>query len=85
MRLTTLPSSCAVVMKSGNLNFLEPSGPLQACNGTAFFYIRISMFKDFVDICRITVVVIWGCYMSWNGVKSNDYEFNRIQKKAIMA
>jgi len=24
-----LPSSCAVVMKSGNLNFLEPSGPLR--------------------------------------------------------
>jgi hypothetical protein len=22
-------------MKPGNLNFLEPSGPLQACNGTA--------------------------------------------------
>jgi len=22
-------------MNSGNLNFLEPSGPLQACNGTA--------------------------------------------------
>jgi hypothetical protein len=22
-------------MKSGNLNFLEPSGTLQACNGTA--------------------------------------------------
>jgi len=22
-------------MKSGNLNLLEPSGPLQACNGTA--------------------------------------------------
>jgi len=22
-------------MKSGNLNFLEPSGPFQACNGTA--------------------------------------------------
>jgi len=22
-------------MKSGDLNFLEPSGPLQACNGTA--------------------------------------------------
>ena len=34
VRLTTLPLSCAVVMKSGNLNFLEPSGPLQACNGT---------------------------------------------------
>jgi len=35
LRLITLPSSCAVVVKSGNLNFLEPSGPLQACNGTA--------------------------------------------------
>ena len=30
-----LPLSCAVVTKSGNLNFLEPSAPLQACNGTA--------------------------------------------------
>jgi hypothetical protein len=35
VRLTTLPQSCTVVTKSGNLNFLEPSGPLQACNGTA--------------------------------------------------
>ena len=35
VRLTTLPPPCAVVMKSGNLSFLEPSGPLQACNGTA--------------------------------------------------
>jgi len=30
-----LPPSCAVITKSGNLNFLEPSGPVQACNGTA--------------------------------------------------
>jgi hypothetical protein len=35
VRLTTLPPSCAVVMKSENLNFLEPSEPLQTCNGTA--------------------------------------------------
>jgi len=30
-------------MKSGNLNFLEPSGPLQACNSTdlpAFLTVR---------------------------------------------
>jgi hypothetical protein len=33
--LTTLPPSCAVVTKSGSLNFLETSGPVQACNGTA--------------------------------------------------
>jgi hypothetical protein len=35
VRLTTLPPSCAVVMKSGNLYFLEPSGSFQACNGSA--------------------------------------------------
>ena len=35
VRLTTLPPYCAVVMKSGNIKFLEPSGPRQACNGRA--------------------------------------------------
>ena len=35
VRLTTLPPSYAVVTKSGNRNFLEPSGPPRACNGTA--------------------------------------------------
>ena len=35
-----LPPSCAVVMKSGNLNFLEPSGPVQACNGTALPFLH---------------------------------------------
>ena len=40
VRLTTLSPSCAVVMKFGNLNFLEPSGPLQACNGTALRYLQ---------------------------------------------
>jgi hypothetical protein len=44
VRLTTLPPSCAVVKKSGNLNFLEPSGSPQPCNGTAFFYIYIHLW-----------------------------------------
>jgi len=30
-----LPPSCAVVTKSGNLNFSEPSGHLRACKETA--------------------------------------------------
>jgi len=30
-----LPPSCAVVKKSGSLNFLEPFGPVQAYSGTA--------------------------------------------------
>ena len=28
-------------MKSGNLNFLEPSGPVQACNGTDLPFLRV--------------------------------------------
>jgi hypothetical protein len=40
IRLTNLSPSYAVVMKYGNLNFQEPSGPLQACNGSGkpFYY-----------------------------------------------
>jgi len=34
VKADNLPPSCAVVTKSGNLNFLETSGPVQACNGT---------------------------------------------------
>ena len=34
-KVDILPPSCAVVTKFGNLNFLEPSGSLRACNGTA--------------------------------------------------
>jgi len=29
-----LPPSCAVVTKYGNRKFLEPTGPVQGCNGT---------------------------------------------------
>ena len=38
-------------MKSGNLNFLEPSGPLQDCNGTAlpFFTLEIWCTAHFKD------------------------------------
>jgi hypothetical protein len=33
-------------MKSGNLNLLEPSGPLQACNGTTLSLLLISKIWD---------------------------------------
>ena len=41
---------CAVVMKSGNLNFLEPSGPLQACNGTDLLCVQQ---KYYLNICNV--------------------------------
>jgi len=34
-KVDNLPPSCAVVTKSGSLNFLDPSGPVQACNEAA--------------------------------------------------
>jgi len=35
-------------MKSGKLNFLEPSGPLQVCNGTA--YITNTVLAEFYGL-----------------------------------
>ena len=37
--LTALPCPCADVLKYGSLNLLEPSGPVQACNGFSFTFI----------------------------------------------
>jgi hypothetical protein len=38
------------LMKSGNLNFLEPSGPLQACDGTALPFTFLPGVKTEGDI-----------------------------------
>ena len=35
LKADILPPSSAVVTKSGNINFLVTSGPVQACNGSA--------------------------------------------------
>jgi hypothetical protein len=50
VRLTTLPPSCAAVTKSGNHNFLEPSGPLQVCNGTALPLSILNIISN-VNLC----------------------------------
>ena len=66
VRLITLPPSSAVVVKSGNLNFLEPSGPLQACNGTDLpFYLLTDVVSKFCSFCsvkhksHISAIVLW--------------------------
>ena len=41
VRLTTLLPSCAVVMISGNLNFLEPSGHSRPVTGLLYFYLYV--------------------------------------------
>jgi hypothetical protein len=40
-------------MKSGNLNLLEPSGPVQACNGIALFYLW-EQIKLYLRVNRAT-------------------------------
>ena len=56
-------------MKSGNLNFLEPSGPLQACNGTnlPFYhcYNKVSIY-----------VLVW--QDSQTDTKYNSYLFTNL-------
>jgi hypothetical protein len=38
-----------IVLKSGNLKFLEPSGPVQACNGIALAF-KLNICSDvFLD------------------------------------
>ena len=46
-------------MKSGNLNFLEPSGPLQACNGTAFLGMDSSNFLFYLQITNLTNISLY--------------------------
>jgi hypothetical protein len=58
VRLTTLPPSCAVVMKYGNLNFLEPSGPPQACNGTPLTFLLCYM-NVWLHVSTGYVVTFW--------------------------
>ena len=58
MCLTTLPTSCGVVTKSGYFNFLKSSGPLQACNGT-----DLPLYYSIINIC-----------LEWNNFSSVNTE-----------
>jgi len=67
IRLTILPPSCAVVMKSGNLKFLEPFGPLQACNGLFYLYPSTTPenFKNY-SVTTYTIQLSCGiCMQLW--------------------
>ena len=71
IRLTTLPPPCAVVMKSGNLNLLEPSGPLEACNGTdlPFFYMfRSPTCPSSGENCCIYATLVFVTLYEWHPV-----------------
>ena len=58
MSLTTLPPYCAVVMICGNLNLLDPSGPLQACNGTDLIVLVIVVIVVAVALAIVVPAVV---------------------------
>ena len=60
--LTTLAPSCVpIVLKSGNLKLLEPSGPVQACNGVAlplpYIYIYIYIYILHIQLVYIYIYI----------------------------
>ena len=78
-----LPPSCAVVMKSWSLNYLEPSGPVQACNGTALpFYMGLGVkyplfFSYFNETCSLSTYsrekkIVQLSYFIWSRVVHAD-------------
>ena len=59
VRLTTYHHPVPLSRKSGSLNFLEPSGPLQACNGTAVpFYIMMQYNHQDTNLWITTVSLL---------------------------
>jgi len=46
-KANNLPPSCAVVTKSGKLNFLEPSGPLRSCNGRTDLSLLLGAYTSY--------------------------------------
>jgi len=58
---------CAAVTKSGNLNFLEPSGPLQACNGAPLplfnedLYAYVCFITRYILLALCVCVCVCGC------------------------
>ena len=57
VKAATLPPSCAIVTKSGNLNFLEPSGPVQTCNGTALPFYHLSYYDPSIEVRKLVSFV----------------------------
>ena len=46
------------VLKSGNLNLLEPSGPVQACNGIAFLQLQLIYKLQHMITYKLIVIAL---------------------------
>jgi len=76
-----------IVLKSGILNLLEPSGPVQACNGIALpfllciiKYIRIQAFLSKGPLKsegKLESVVKWS-EVKWSEVKWSEVKWSEV-------
>ena len=67
-------------MKSGNLNFLEPSGPLQACNGTALPLPLLGTYGESNNSSPIAFAaqcMAWVCRRSLAGTVASNHTWGR--------
>jgi hypothetical protein len=58
-----------IVLKSGSLSLLEPSGPVKACDGIALPYTAEKKNKEILGFLRgvDTVFTFLGCYLAYIG------------------
>jgi hypothetical protein len=64
--LTTLHIHVPIVLKSGNVNLLDPSGPVQACNGIALpLYYNVFVIV-YAQTFRISVFVYFKICKTYN-------------------
>ena len=68
VRPSNLPPSCAVIMKSWNFKFLQPSGPLQACNGTALSFILHITANRFLNLKFLALLQIYSYHENFRTV-----------------
>jgi hypothetical protein len=69
VRLTTWPPYCAVVKKSGNFNFLEPSGPLRPVKGLLYLLYILRLYI-LIRVDRVAQTV-WRLTTAWTVRVSN--------------
>jgi len=56
-----------IVLKSGSLNLLEPSGPVQACNGIALWMCLSNTIKFGILFCQAPIT----CVCTWESISSD--------------
>ena len=79
-----LPPPCAVVTKSENLNFLEPSRHVQACNGTDLLlpFITYSEFVSVTLVIQLFSVTCLGVqYFSTLSHQRHDFRGKKFERK----